>query len=162
MFKINRKVEYALISLKHMTSKQPGQLTSAKEICSIYGTPFDPTSRVLQLMAQQGIIKAELGAHGGYMITKDLSKFTFNELVNIITGPIHLADCFHGNYSHCELTGGCNVIAPMLNLNERMSQLFKTISVQELIASRHATEKQIKLKPLANTAVATAALGKSE
>ena len=152
MFKINRKVEYALISLKHMTSKQPGQLTSAKEICAIYHTPFDPTSRVLQLMTQQGIIKASHGAHGGYMITKDLAKVSFIELVNIITGPIQLADCFHGNYSHCDLTSCCNVIAPMLNLNERMSQLFKTINVQELIASRHATEKQIKLKPIAKGA----------
>ncbi len=151
MFKINRKIEYALISLKHMTAKKPGQLTSAKEICDLYRTPFDPTSRVLQLMAQQGIIKAEHGAHGGYLITKDLSRVTFSELVNMITGPIQLANCFHGNYSHCDLTSNCNVISPMLNLNERMSQLFKNITIAELIAARHIAEGKIKLKPFAKT-----------
>ncbi|MBI3315110.1 MAG: hypothetical protein HYZ86_04155 [Candidatus Omnitrophica bacterium] len=56
MFKINRKLEYALISLRHMSAKAPGQLTSAKEICDIYNTPFDPTSRVLQIMARSSTV----------------------------------------------------------------------------------------------------------
>lgn len=64
MFKINRKIEYALIALKHMSHKKPGQLTSAKEICDIYRTPFDPTSRVLQILSQNGILQAEQGARG--------------------------------------------------------------------------------------------------
>ncbi len=154
MFKINRKIEYALISLRHMSCKQQGQLTSAKEICDIYHAPFDPTSRVLQLMAQAGIIKAEHGIYGGYMVIKDLNKVTFNELVNIVTGPIQLANCFHGNYSHCDITGSCNVISPMLNLNERMSTLFQNISIADLLASRHTAEKGIKLKPIAKEAAA--------
>ena len=59
MFKINRKIEYALIALKHMSAKSPGQLTSAKEVCDIYSTPFDPTSRVLQIMTQHEVLHAE-------------------------------------------------------------------------------------------------------
>ena len=150
MFKINRKIEYALISLKHMGNNYPGQLTSAKEICDIYHTPFDPTSRVLQLMAQHGILKAEHGAHGGYQILKDISKINFSDLMDIVIGPMHIANCFHEKYSHCELTGSCNVISPMLNLNERMHQLFKLISMKELIESRHSEERSIKLKPIEN------------
>src|ERR1044072_7238661 len=112
MFKINRKLEYALFSLRYMSAKAPGQLTSAKEICDIYHTPFDPTSRVLQIMAQHGILRAEQGAHGGY--------------------------------SHCEMTSSCNVISPMLNLSDKISGLFKTISVLELLQSKNQGEKHIR------------------
>jgi len=35
----------------------------------------------------------------------------------------------------------------MLNLNERLAELFKTINVQELISSRNQGEKQIRSKP---------------
>src|SRR3989338_5709364 len=149
MFKINRKLEYALIALKYMTTKKQGQLTSAKEICDIYHTPFDPTSRVLQIMTQHGILNAEHGAHGGYHITKDLSKISLAELTDLITGPIEIASCFHGNYSHCEITGSCSVIGPMLNLNMEISKLFKTIMVTDLIQSHHQGEKAIKAKPFA-------------
>jgi len=147
MFKINRKLEYALISLRHMSSKSPGQLTSAKEICDIYRTPFDPTSRVLQIMAQHEIVRAEQGAHGGYQILKDLSKITLYDLTKIIEGPIRIVNCFHGNYSHCDMTSSCNVISPMLNLNEWISEMFKTINVRDLISSRNQGEKQIRSKP---------------
>ena len=146
MFKINRKLEYALIALRHMSSKSPGQLTSAKEICDIYHTPFDPTSRVLQIMAQHEIVRAEQGAHGGYQILKDLSKVTLHDLTQIIEGPIQIVNCFHGDYTHCGMTASCNVISPMLNLNERISKMFKTINVRELISSRNIGEKQIRAK----------------
>lgn len=152
MFKINRKIEYALIALRHMSAKTQGQLTSAKEVCDIYHTPFDPTSRVLQIMAQQGILKAEQGAHGGYQIIKDLSKISIYDLTQMIEGPIQIVNCFHGNYSHCDITSSCNVIAPMLNLNERIDGLFKTINVYELIQSRNQAEKQIRSKPVSQAA----------
>jgi len=148
MFKINRKLEYALIALRHMSAKAPGQLTSAKEICDIYHTPFDPTSRVLQIMVQHEVVRAEQGAHGGYQILKDLSKFSMFELTQMIEGPIQIVNCFHGNYSHCDMTSSCNVISPMLNLNERIAAMFKTINVQELIQSRNQGEKQIRNKPI--------------
>ena len=144
MFKINRKVEYALIALRHI--KSSGKLVSAKEICDAYKTPFDTTSRVLQIMAQHGILNAEHGAYGGYELTKDLGSLSFLELVEMIVGPIKIATCFSGDYSLCEVTAGCNVIAPMLNLNERMVQLFKTISVAELLESRHERDRLIKEK----------------
>ena len=146
MFKINRKLEYALIALRYMSTKAPGQLTSAKEICDTYHTPFDPTSRVLQIMAQHEIVQASQGAYGGYQILKDLSKVTLHELTQMIEGPLQIVNCFHGNYSHCDMTSSCNVISPMLNLNERITVLFKDISVSDLIASRNQGEKQIRSK----------------
>ena len=148
MFKINRKLEYALIALRHMSAKAPGQLTSAKEICDIYRSPFDPTSRVLQIMSQHEILRAEQGAHGGYQITKDLSKVALFELAEMIEGPIQIVNCFHGNYSHCEMTSSCNVISPMLNLNDQIGKFFKTISVKELIQSKNQGEKNIRSKPV--------------
>jgi len=149
MFKINRKLEYALIALKYMSHKAPGQLTSSKEICDLYHTPFDPTSRVLQIMAQQGLLHAEQGAHGGYQIRKDLGKVTLGDLSRMITGPIKIASCFSSDYSNCELNKSCSVIGPMLNLNERIVGLFDDIQIADLIETHHQQENLIRNKPTA-------------
>ena len=148
MFKINRKIEYALISLKHMSFKQAGQLTSAKEICDMYNTPFDPTSRVLQIMVQHEILRAEQGAKGGYLIIRDLSKVTLKELSDLITGPIEIANCFHGDHSSCEITHKCHIIAPMLSLNEKINQLFNTVTIADLLHTKHHGEKSIRTKEI--------------
>lgn len=148
MFKINRKIEYALISLKHMSHKAPGKLTSAKEICDIYHTPFDPTSRVLQIMAQHNILHAEQGAKGGYQVIKDLNKVSMKDLSDLIIGPIEIASCFHGDYSQCEVTHACSIIAPMLNLNEKINGLFSELTVADLVESKNSGEKSIREKEI--------------
>ena len=148
MFKINRKIEYALIALRHMSRKQPGQLTSAKEICDIYFTPFDPTARVLQIMTQEGVLQAVQGAHGGYLIVKDIAKISLQELSSWIVGPIEITNCFHGDSSHCGVTANCNIISPMLNLNQRLNKLFSEIVITDLIDSKHQAEKNIRGKPV--------------
>ena len=53
MLKMNRKVEYALIALKYVAYEDPDKLVSVKEICEKYRTPFDVTSRVMQLLVKQ-------------------------------------------------------------------------------------------------------------
>lgn len=146
MFKINRKIEYALISLKHMSCKKSDALTSAKEICDVYQTPFDPMSRVLQIMAQHKILHAEQGVKGGYKIIRDLDKMMLLELSDMIVGPIEIAGCFHKNYSHCGINSTCQIISPMLNLNDNIREVFKEISVAQLLKVRHQAEKNIKEK----------------
>src|SRR6476620_12741582 len=102
MNKINRKVEYALMALKHMRAKTPGELTSAKEICDLYGAPFDGMSRVLQILGQNGILKSEQGAQGGYQITRDLTKVSLQEIIEAISGKIEIAKCLSGAADACD------------------------------------------------------------
>lgn len=144
MLKVNRKVEYALIALKHMSRKAPGQLTSAKEISEEYQIPFDPTSRGLQLMNQQGILRAEQGARGGYQILRDLSKVSLAELNEMIDGPIKIASCLSNEEHSCDLAGSCTMIGPLLYLNERLDQLFHEIKVSDLIEIKHQGERQVR------------------
>ncbi len=151
MFKINRKIEYALISLKHMSCKKADALTSAKEICDLYHTPFDPTSRVLQIMAQHKVLHAEQGMKGGYRITRDLDEMTLLDLSDMIVGPIEIAGCIHAGYSHCEINAVCQIISPMLNLNDKIRDTFGRTSVAHLLKVRHQFENNIKEKTFKRT-----------
>jgi len=138
MNKINRKLEYALMALKHMSGKIPGELTSAKEVSDSYHTPFDATARVMQQMAQKGgILRAEYGVNGGYQITKDLAKISIHDLVEIIEGPTALVKCLHKE-APCEIQGTCNIVSPITNLNQKLTEFYKGVSLKELLVERTA------------------------
>jgi Rrf2 family protein len=135
MFKINRKLEYALIALKHMSEKIPGELTSAKEISDAHHAPFDATARVLQIMAQKGVLKSEHGPHGGYQIQTDLARITFLQLSEMILGPVKLVECLHDeNETACELVSTCNIMSPIVQLNDKLKEFYSTITVRDLVA----------------------------
>lgn len=135
MSRINRKVEYALMALKFMSQKIPGELTSAKEVSENLNTPFDATARVMQIMAQNSLLRSEHGANGGYQITKDLGKISLHELVEIIEGPTALVKCVLKE-NPCDIQSKCNIVSPITNLNQKMNEFYKNVSLKELLIEK--------------------------
>jgi len=145
MNKVNRKLEYSLIALKHMSQKIQGDLTTAKEVSEAYQAPFDATARVMQMLANRGWLKAEYGAFGGYVIVKDLSRVTLNDLIDIIQGPTQIAKCLHKD-EPCEIQSSCNIISPIQNLNQRLTDFYKSVSIKEILSPpgrRHDEAKSL-------------------
>jgi Rrf2 family protein len=142
MNKINRKLEYALMALKYMSQKIPGELTSAKEVSDAFHTPFDATARVMQQMAQKGgFLRAEYGVNGGYQITKDLAKVSIHDLVEVIEGPTALVKCLHKEVP-CDIQGTCNIVSPITTLNNKLNDFYKSVSLKDLLVERTTMPKK--------------------
>lgn len=138
MTKLNRKLEYALMALKLMAHKRQGELTTAKEVVEAVGCPFDATARVMQMMCQHGILKSEHGAHGGYLLVRDLAKVSIFDLMEIILGPRAAAKCLQGA---CDLEASCNIMSPVTVLNRKQQEFFRGISVGELLRKPKAVSE---------------------
>ena len=138
MNKIHRKMEYALIALKHMSQKRPGELTTVKEVCQKYGTPFDATARVMQQMVQGKFLKSEQGAYGGYLIMKDLTKVSVKDLIERVVGPIEVVPCISGDMdgAHCDLKDQCNIKQPLALLNDKLLRFYEGIPLHQLLNIR--------------------------
>lgn len=130
MIKINRKVEYALIVLQHL-QKQAGEVyVTARAICDLYQTPFDTTSRVMQIMNQHNILQSQQGTKGGYKLASDLRKINYLELVEIIEGKKIKQDC---EQQQCSLISSCNISGPITKLNQYLVYYFQGLSLKELL-----------------------------
>jgi len=130
MIKINRKVEYALIVLQHLQQADEGIYVTARAICDQYHTPFDTTSRVMQIMNQQNILNSQQGTKGGYKLATDLNKINYLELVELIEGKKVSKEC---SEIKCSLLESCNISGPITKLNEYLLYYFQGLSLKELL-----------------------------
>ncbi|RYZ89376.1 MAG: Rrf2 family transcriptional regulator [Proteobacteria bacterium] len=136
MNKINRKLEYALMAVKYLSQKVPGELASAKEVSDAFNTPFDATARVMQAMAQKGLLRVEHGAMGGYQIAKDLSKVSMFTLLEIVEGPTIVAKCLVKE-NPCEMHEKCNIASPLQVLQHKLNSFYDGITLKELLIESH-------------------------
>ena len=131
MIKINRRVEYALMVLKLMKEKDALELTTAREVCDRFETPFDTTAKVMQLMNTSGILHSHKGVKGGYTLARDLSLISYIELVELIEGKSFMMDCHEGP---CDLLHKCNISQPIKRLNDYLINIFNALSLNELLS----------------------------
>lgn len=144
MNKISRKLEYALMAIKYMSQKVPGELTTAKEVSEHFKSPFDATARVMQHLAQRGLFRSEQGVFGGYQLNKDLAKVSLLDLINCIDGPTAIAKCLQKE-NPCEIQDHCNIITPVSLINQKLNEFYDGIKLKDLLleVAQRASRKEV-------------------
>ena len=133
MLKLTKKIEYGLIALSHMQNyKSTKELHSAKEIANKYLLPKETLAKILQKMVKFNFIHAVKGVNGGYYLDESINKINLMDFIEKIEGPLGLVDC--NIDSECSLIDLCNIRKPINSINKNFRNLFKDISLMELLS----------------------------
>ena len=130
MLNITRKVEYALIALRHMQSKSDTALTSANDIAKQYGIPKQLLAKTLQQMARHNIVEATQGANGGYKGVANLDQISLKDFFEKLEGPLGMMDCYFE--SDCLQMTNCNIKIPIQRINNNLRDMFSQMTLQEV------------------------------
>ncbi len=142
--------------LKLMKDKGESELTTAREVCDKFCTPFDTTAKVMQQMNNAGILFSQKGVKGGYSLARPLSEVTYLELAELIEGKSFMMDCHDRGEDHvrCDLYSKCNISRPIKRLNDYLINIFNSLTLNELLAEdnllalKKLPEKKVEECPL--------------
>lgn len=132
MNKMNKKMEYALMALRLITQRPEGDLTTAKEVSDKMHVSFETTARVLQALSARGLLKAEYGVGGGYSLARSLASVSLHDLSEMLEGNTLLTKCL-GTDEICETHPTCNITIPITNLNKKIQEFYKSVSLEEVL-----------------------------
>lgn len=132
MIKIDKKIEYALIVLKHFKNN-PQELFSAKDISDKYNIPFDMVAKVMQIFSQKNILDVKYGNKGGYFLSCTNLEINLLDLSEMILGPLKITKCLKNG--KCNVEDKCNIKSSIGNLNRRFLEMLKAVSIKEIIQS---------------------------
>ena len=129
MLKLTRKLEYALIALRHMQMKGVA-LSSTKEISDMYTIPRELLAKTLQQMARLEYIDAVQGSQGGYRIHQALEKINLTQFIEELEGPFGMVNCSIS--SDCIQLNNCNIRMPINKINDNIRSIFNDIPITDI------------------------------
>ena len=130
MLNITKKIEYALIALRHINNNGEGKLCSSSEIASHYHMPKELLAKTLQALCKEGYVYAIKGPKGGYMLNKNLSNINLIDFIESIEGPVGLVKC--STDINCELLDLCKIKSPINKINTNIRNVLKKVNLQEI------------------------------
>jgi len=129
MLKITKRVEYALIAIRHLQENQD-VLVSVSDISAAYGIPKEILAKTLQKLASSNIVKSYKGPAGGYKATKKIAKTTLNDFFEILEGPTAIMDCYFQD--GCDHLNSCNIRTPINKINDSIRNLFNNLTLADI------------------------------
>ena len=138
MLRFNKKTEYALLAIEHMTLSEHGasMVTNTREISEAYHIPLPLLAKVMQKMANNGLVKAVHGTKGGYLLAKKPSDISVADVISIFDGPIAVAECFKNEKIDCPQWNGCLIKDPFYELNQKINLLLTQTTVADLAVKK--------------------------
>lgn len=109
MFRFNKDMEYALISLVEMSRQEDGILLSARELSERYSIPYKLLARILQKLGSDGIIASVKGPRGGYSLALEPAEVKLGRVIQAVRGNERIAECLNDDGECAQDNCGCTI-----------------------------------------------------
>jgi len=135
MFQLSKKVEYALIALRHMAADSRGQIFTAKEIADAYHIPYELLAKVMQTLSRKGFIASYQGVHGGYILVRDAHEVKVSAIINAIEekSSVSIIQCESEKPENCIIHMTCTIKHPLVKLQYSINKVFEELSIMEMV-----------------------------
>jgi len=146
LLNLTKRVEYGLISLLDMSSRDPGAVVTASEIAAKYEIPLKLLRQVLYRLAKGHLVHSHQGVRGGYLLGKQPSEISVKDVIEVLEGPLHLVECAREH--DCHQIQHCQIRHSMMHLHNRMVSLFQQCTVAEISSMSSCLGDSTRAAPL--------------
>ena len=108
-------------------------LLSARVLAKDNEVSYALTCKILQKLANAGIVKSTMGPKGGFRLLKKPEAIEFKQMVEAIQGPVSVNKCLVGDYQ-CPLKDKCPARPKLAVLQSQINGYLKGLTLQEFVS----------------------------
>lgn len=133
MLRITKQTDYGIVLLTRLAA-EPGRLFNAPELAAEAGLPLPTVSKILKLLARDGVLASHRGVKGGYSLARAPEAITVAEVIESLEGPIAMTDCIDDGpgVGTCQQEGHCAVQANWQVINRGVRRALQGITLRDL------------------------------
>ncbi len=129
---LTRASEYALLSLDAIRkSDSPiGAEQLATELC----IPKSFLAKILQSLAKKGILESRKGAHGGFILAKDINEINVNDIIFAAEGKSPTVfDCTSTSNCPNGTIGTCAISPFLMNFQTKIDDFLNGLTLGDIL-----------------------------
>ncbi len=137
LLQVSRKVDYALRAMIYLGGLPEGKREPLQEVAVKNGIPKDFLAKILKTLADEGLVSALRGPHGGVSIARPPGDISFLDVIEAIDGPVQLNVCLDDTKG-CSLSSVCTMQSVWKAGQDRMLDVYRTTKLADLITAPQA------------------------
>jgi len=137
---LRRNTDYALRAMLNLTGHYGNGSKSTRSIAAQEGISYQLACKLMQRLHDAGLVQSSMGPRGGFRLSRDPSKITVLEIMEVIQGPLRLNRCLL-SVKACPRHKRCTVRVRLVELQERMSSYLSQLTLNELSKSTSGARK---------------------
>ncbi len=144
MLRVSKLTDYATVVLAEM-ARAPAHVHTAPDLAARTRLARPTVSKLLKLLARDGLLTSYRGAHGGYLLAFDPERISAAQIIDSVEGPVAMTEC--GLEQHqCELEHVCSVGPHWQRINRAVRAALEEVSLADLAGSSAIPLQHIDLK----------------
>ena len=130
---IRRDTDYALrLAARLAKEHASGKALSARTLAKDHSVSYPLACKLLQKLAQAGIVESIMGPKGGFRLARDPAVIGVAQIVEVIQGPISVNKCVLGKFA-CPMQCDCGLHPKMLALQNQIHQFLYDLNLKEFL-----------------------------
>ncbi len=110
----------------------PKHSVSAKKLAELEDISEQFTAKILQKLSKAGLVESEMGAKGGYRISKKPHQISMLDVIKTMQGPLALNHCSPA-MDTCPRKPTCPIAKFVCLLEEDIAQKLSSITIKDII-----------------------------
>ncbi len=136
MLRMTKQADYGIVLMTFCASR-PGQRFAAPELAVETRLPAPTVSKILKLLAREGMLESHRGVKGGYSLARSPDRITVAAMISALDGPIAFTECIEDTPGVCSQESSCRLRTNWQRINQAVCQALESISLAELINPLH-------------------------
>ena len=138
MIRITRLTDYGIVLLTHF-ARHPERLTrNAPELAAAAHLPLPTVSKILKILARDGLLVPHRGAKGGFSLARSPQAITVTDIISALEGPIALTECNVHGADRCAIESLCPVSTNWRRINRAVLDALGGLTLAEMASPRPA------------------------
>lgn len=131
MLRITKQTDYGIVLLSRM-AQEPERQFNAPELALHVGLPAPIVSKILKLLARDGVLTSHRGVKGGYALARAPEQITVAAIIESLEGPIAMTECVDEAPGECVQEGSCPQQANWQVINHAVRSALEGITLRHM------------------------------